>query len=258
MQWALWRTRRLSDAAAFGKIFAYLQKSRFFILGAATYRNPFGHNAMTAALIVLVRQFQKENRRPTFELRLANPNLLDRHIEQGRPAIVVTVHDPSDAAINRVLEARQVKWTLLAGEREKVIHKARFLGLQGDLDLVIRSSDALLGLRRKLREGRWITADVDFVEGDDKEGRMPPAISPALFDLALRLQVPLLYLQSRFISPRAIELTFGEPSPGLQCTKGEILAADFVSWLQSQGDKRPWRIGKWQATSDAPAHKSRP
>jgi hypothetical protein len=246
-----WRHRRLDDDAFVERVCRALERRPFWLSGAVSYRNPYRFDGMTVALVALVRHLQKRQRRPRFDVHLVGQALLEERIRSGQAAIIVTVHGPCDAAINRVLEARGLKWTLLAAAPE-VVGKARLLGLEGALDVITQSKDTLLALRRKLREGRWVVADVDFASRRDRWAQLPPALSPALFELAPRVNVPLLYLWSRFQGPRVIELTFGEPGPGLGSASGEDLAIDFQRWLKVQGDLRPWRIDRWVQAGSPP------
>jgi hypothetical protein len=239
-----WRHRRLDDDAFVDRVYRTFERRPYWLSGAASYGNPYRFDEMTVALVELISHLQRRERRPCFDVQLVGEALLDERIRRGQAGIIVTVHGPCDAAINRVLEARGLKWTLLAAGPD-VVRKARLLGLDGALDVITQSKDTLLALRRKLREGRWVVADVDFAQRRDRWARRPPALSPALFELALRLNTPLVYLWSRFKGPRVIELTFGEPGPAPGSASGADLAVDFQQWLKLQGDLRAWSIDRW-------------
>jgi hypothetical protein len=162
------------------------------------------------------------------------------------PPIVVMVHSPVDAILNRVFHEAGVSWTLLATGSAKVLKRARLLGLAGELDTVPRTSDALLALRRKLADGRVVCACIDFVRPPNRSARGHVFVSPALFDLAKRTGCPVLYADTAVMEDGIVQATFAAPRVGQRAVSAEAWAEDFIAWLKTeQGDRRDWAVRKW-------------
>ena len=202
--------------------------------------NRFHFEPEIFALSRLIRRVEKRGLKPEFHVHLNDCEHLDRIVETHQPALIVTVHHPVDAVVNRALEDREISWTLLAATHSAE-HKAHMLGAKGAIDIVTRSPDTLLTLRRKCHEGRWILADIDF--------RTPTgelALSPALFEFAIRLNLPVLFFAIRDCHQRTIQMSFELGREAGSPLTSDELALRFMHWLNAIGDKRTWRIEAWR------------
>lgn len=248
-----WRHRGLDAAAAFARIWQANRQHPLIASGATLHRNLGGHRANDIILHRVLAAMVRRGLHFHPRLLVSGADLLSSMAADGRAGVIVSVHLPQDAAINRVLEGLGLAWTLLAAGLS-VTKKVKQYGLQGDLDVTLRSQDSLLELRRKWRGGSWILADVDDHKRKTMGDPMPIEISPSLFVLAGKLKAPLFYSYTRASDEGEIEVTFAASTLDTAVASGEALAEGYITWLRDhQGDSRPWQIGKW-----APRRKGSP
>jgi hypothetical protein len=245
LRYLAWRHRGVGAAVAFAKIWQANRQHPLIASGAMLYRNLSAYRANDIILYRILAAMTRRGLHFRPRLLVSGADLLSSVAANGRAGVIVSVHVPQDAAINPVLEGLGLAWTLLAA-RLSVTKKAKLYGLQGDLDVTLRSQDSLLELRRKWRGGSWILADVDDPDWKTMGDQMPIEISPSLFVLAGKLKAPLFYCYTKASEEGEVELTFAASTLDTATASGEALAEDFITWLRDRmGDRRPWQIGKW-------------
>ncbi len=223
------------------------QRLSFFFKGEETYYNQLGRNWRELLLLRLLRELSRHGCLSSPEVVVQGLDVLASNARNAVPTIVVTTHSPVDAVLNRVFQENDIPSSLLAGKPKKVREKARLLGLAGDLDLIGRSSDTLLAMRRKLGERRMVLACIDFPLSRPHSYYVDVAVSPALFELARKLKVALLYADTWVSSDGKIQVAYATPRLDLTLSSAETVAADFIAWLQTeQGDNRHLKVMKWQ------------
>lgn len=227
---------------------AWLKLTRLDLLfrGVAMFRNRFSYDWKDIVFLRLLEEMKRQDITYHPKLQLANAECLQSLPSQ--PKIVVTVHSPVDAILNRVFEEYGISWTLLAAG-EGAACKAKLLGLGSSLDLVTRSNDTLLLLRRKLREGRLVCANIDDAQRRPKSLFCDIFVSPAMFQLAISAKANVLYAYAKVNVDGVIEVKFGNPSIDVENCTAHGYASDFVAWLgMSQNDLRARHIRDWTPT----------
>lgn len=238
------RHRNDSPDALFDRAWRWALRFGFLFRGAALFRNGFGYPWKDILFLRLLEEMQGFGVAYMPRLRLLKRELLLQAADSP-PLILVTVHSPVDAILNRVFEECGIRWTLLAA-RERAAQRARLLGLRTEVDIVERSSNTLLVLRQKLREGKLVAADVDYARRRRNSLYCDVFMSPAMFRLAAAVNAKVLYAKTRVNGDGLVEVEFGSPAVAAnECTARDH-AVDFMDWLrENQGDRRPWRIQEW-------------
>jgi hypothetical protein len=214
--------------------------------GAELYRNRHAYGWQSLLFRQVLMRLDEAGVRSIPRVSVRGLDILSAAAAEMPPPIVVMVHSPVDAILNRVFHEAGVSWTLLATGSAKVLTRARLLGLAGELDTVPRTSDALLALRRKLADGRVVCACIDFVRPPNRSARGHVFVSPALFDLAKRTGCPVLYADTAVMEDGIVQATFAAPRVGQRAVSAEAWAEDFIAWLKTeQGDRRDWAVRKW-------------
>lgn len=223
------------------------QRLSFFFKGEELYYNQSGRNWRELLLLRLLQELDRHGCHSSPQLVIHGLDVLVSNARQAIPTIVVTMHSPVDAVLNRIFRENGIPSSLLAGKPKRVREKGRLLGLEGDLDLIDRSSDTLLAMRRKLSEGRMVLACIDFPRPRPNSYYVDVAISPALFELARKLKVAVLYADTWVASDGRIQAAYAIPRVDLAASSAEAIAQDFIAWLQTeQGDNRHLSVLKWQ------------
>lgn len=241
------KNRKLGPDRVFDACWDMVSRHGYFFRGAAMLRNRFSFRWQDIVFLKLMEEMKRSglNYRP--KLTLDNAGLLLQP-EQRQPLIVTTVHSPVDAILNRVFEEARIGWTLLAAG-EGATYKARLLGLQAALDMVTRSSDTLLLLRRKLREGRLVCANIDDAQRRSGSLYCDVFISPAMFQLATSVKARVVYAFVKADDDGSIEVSFGNPAVDSAGGTAQDYAHDFIAWLRdAQGDRRNWQVREWVPT----------
>ncbi|KAB2310420.1 hypothetical protein F8A87_08745 [Betaproteobacteria bacterium SCN2] len=219
-------------------------KQGCFFRGAAMMRNRFSFPWQDMLFLRLLEEMQRAGLACRPKLKLANAGLLDS-AKESQPMIVVTVHSPVDASLNRAFEECGLDWTLLAAG-ESAASKARLLGLQSELDLLIRSSDTLLLMRRKLRDGKLVCANIDDARRRPGSLYCDVFVSPAMFQLAIGIKARVVYAFTRVTDAGEIEASFGKPAVDAAACSAEDYARDFIAWMRdAQNDRRKWQVREW-------------
>jgi hypothetical protein len=221
------------------------QRLSFLFKGAELYRNEFGRGWREFLLARLLWELERHGCAIVPEFVTHGLELLVSNASNA--TIVVTTHSPVDAILNRVCRENGISSSLLAGNSMRVRGRARRLGLEGELDTIARTSDALLVMRRKLGEGRMILSCIDFTRSRPDSYHVDLLVSPVLFELARKLAAAVLYADA-WVSPDGkIQVTYALPRVDLATASADAMAHDFIAWLQNaQGDKRPMGVSKWQ------------
>jgi len=228
-------------------IWAAARRLRILFAGAEVYHNRFGRDWRDWLLLWILREMHRVRLQVTPRVRIRGIELLLSNADRRIRTIVVTTHSPVDAVLNRVFQENGFASTLLAKKNDRIVRKARLLGLQGELDTIARTSDALLIMRRKLNEGRLIVACVDFTLPRTGSFRVDLLVSPAMFELAKSVRASLLYADTWVSADGAIDVAFGQPGIDMAASSADMLAGDFISWLHGElGDRRKLRVMKWQ------------
>jgi hypothetical protein len=236
-----------SADAAFRSAWRNASRLQFLFAGAELYRNRFGRNWREMLLLRLLRQLDRAGLGYKPAVRITGLDLLLANATNKNRIIVVTMHSPVDAVLNRVFREHDIDSSLLVDRSASIQKKAQLLGLKGELDTIGRTSDALLIMRRKLGEGRLICACVDFTWPSDGSFYVDLLVSPAMFELARSLKASLIYAEAWVAHDGHIEVALGRPGIDVAASTADTLGADFIAWLQrSLGDRRAMRVMKWQ------------
>jgi hypothetical protein len=171
-----------------------------------------------------------------------------RQAAEDGPTVVLTLHSPVDAVLNRLFDEAGIPWVLLATRAEKIIPRARLLGLRGPLEVVGRDDDSLLTLRRHLREGRAVCACVDFV-WPKHLARRRVFVGPALFEFGIRTGCAIVYADTRVTDDGRIDVAYTLPRVAANAS-ADAHAEDFIAWLKlERGETRLLAVRKWRARS---------
>jgi hypothetical protein len=238
------KNRKLGPERTFEACWAMVLRHGYFFRGVAMMRNRFSFHWQDMLFLRLLEEMQRSGLACRPKLKLANAVLLDA-VKEGQPTMVVTVHSPVDASLNRAFEECGLDWTLLAAG-ESAVSKARLLGLQSDLDLLIRSSDTLLLMRRKLREGKLVCANIDDAMRRPGSLYCDVFVSPAMFQLAIGIKARVVYAFTRVNDAGEIEASFGKPGVDAAACTAEDYARDFIAWMRdARNDRRNWQVREW-------------
>lgn len=241
------KNRGLGPEKVFDRCWAQVTQHAYFFRGAAMMRNRFSFPWKDILFLRLLEEMERSGLHYRPKLKLTNAELLHQP-NMGQPLIVPTVHSPVDAILNRVFEEDHIDWTLLAAG-EGATKKARLLGLQSDLNLVTRSSDTLLLLRRKLREGKLVCADIDYPRRRPNSLYCDIFLSPVLFHLAVSTKAKVVYAFARVGDKGRIEVCFGNPAVDTTGCTARDYAQDFIAWLHdAQNDPRKRQVREWTPT----------
>jgi len=216
------------------------------LTGLQCYENRFGHGWKDLLLLLLTEELAKCGLGRPPDMTVKGLELLRARAAARRPTVVVTMHAPTDAVLNRLFEENGCPSTLLAARGAKIRRKARLLGLRGELDVIERSSDSFLSLRARMAEGRVVCCCVDFTEPRKDSLLHDVRVSPAMFQMAKLLRSSILYAETRATADGAILVSLAEPSVDTAAVDAGACCADFVSWLtEQQGDGRDIGIADW-------------
>lgn len=230
--------------ALFAATWKAAARLRFLFAGGETYRNRFGRNWREMLLLRLLRAMERCGKPRPPQIKIVGANILDAC--RGRPTIVITMHSPIDAVLNRVFQEAGLPSTLLVDKTARINRKANLLGLRGSLDTIGRTSDALLMMRRKLHEGRLICACVDFTWPTDGSFEVGLRISPAMFELARSLRTTLIYAESWVTDDGVVKIAIATPRTDISAAMAAATSADFIAWMRDDlGDCRPMATQKW-------------
>lgn len=229
----------------FAKVWGMALRYPFFFRSVDSFRNRFSFDWRSMLFLYLMEELSRAGVHYRPRLRTINDEVLWQN-PPSQPVIVATIHSPVDAALNRVFAEKGVEWTLLAAG-QGAVKKADLLGLEKPLDLVTRTSDALLTLRRKMREGKIVCADVDFAKRRRKSLFCDICLSPVLFQLAVASGVSVFYAYTRVTEEGIIEIEFGKTMTDMECGTALDYAEDFIAWLRNM-EKHPrnWKIREWK------------
>ena len=235
------------SAAAMSRIWKSAQRLRIFFRGEEFYRNRFGRNWREKLLLRILQEMRRAGLSHEPRVRVSGLEFLLTNADEKIPTIVVTTHSPVDAVLNRIFRENGIPSSLLVDKAVRISKKAQLLGLQGELDTIARTNDALLIMRRKLNEGRLICACVDFTWPRARSFYVDVRISPAMFELAKSMKASILYAENWVSADGHIEVAFGTPTIDTKANTAQALSQDFIAWLQkSLGDQRDLRVLKWQ------------
>lgn len=241
------RNRNNSPDAVFREAWDKASRHDYFFRGVAMFRNRFSYDWKDIFFLRLLEEMEYQGIAYSPKLKLANAELL-RQSPPSRPLIVTTVHSPVDAILNRVFEECGINWTLLAAG-EGATYKANLLGLGTTLDLVTRSSNTLLLLRQKLREGRLVCTNIDDAQRRPGSLFCDIFIAPAIFQLAISVKANVLYAYAMVGDDGVIEVEFGSPAIETSGCTAHDYADDFIAWLRnSQNDMRKRHVREWVPT----------
>lgn len=236
------RNRRSEPAALFEMTWSEANRLGRLFDGLAEYRNRFRHAWRDILFLRVLRSLDRAGVRFVPKVAVRGFEIIRSAATKG-PVIVVLVHSPVDAVINRLLDDAGLPWVLLASRAQSTRVKARLLGLAGALDVIPLTSDSLLATRRSLAQGRAVCACVDFTIRSEPGALF---VSPALFDLAMRTGSAVAYAHTRVTDGGTIEVTCAAPRIDLSVSTPDALAEDFVAWLRDdQGDGRSRTVRKW-------------
>lgn len=218
----------------------------FFFKGQESCYNEMGWNWREMLLLRMLRELSRSGCDDPPEVVIHGLDALVSNAKQAIPTIVVTMHSPVDAVLNRIFRENGIPSSLLAAKPKRPKEKARLLGLAGDLDVVSRGSDSFLEIRRKLGEGRMVLACVDFPQPRPSSYYVDVAVSPALFELARKLKVAVLYADTWVSDDGKVQVAYATPRLDVASSAADVVAQDFIAWLQTeQGDRRHISVQKW-------------
>jgi hypothetical protein len=251
----IWRNRRREPGALLDLTWSRASRLGWLFRGLGQYRNKWGHDWRELLYPQILERLDRTGRRCVPRVAVHGFDLV-RASAAAKPTIVVAVHSPVDAVLNRLFDEAGISWVLLAQRAEQTERRARLLGLEGALEIIPQTSDALLSLRRALAEGRVVCACVDFAVRPDRRTPADLFVSPALFDLAKRTGAAVVYTHAQVMSDGAIEVTCAAPRIDPATVSPEGAAEDFVAWLRDdRGDRRSWGVRRW--TEDRGARPAR-
>jgi hypothetical protein len=240
------RNRDREPAALLDLTWTAARRYGRFFAGAELYRNGQAYGWQSMLLRRVLVSLDRAGVRCIPNVTVHGMDILRTAAAETKQPIVVMVHSPVDTILNRVFREAGISWTLLATRADRVLRRARLLGLSGELDTVARTNDSLLVLRRKLTEGQLVCGCVDFVQAPNRSARGHVFVSPALFELAKWTGSPIVYADTAVLEDGTIEATFALPR--LDAAEATALAAaeDFIAWLKTdRGDRRDWAVRKW-------------
>ena len=238
----IWRNRRSEPAALFEMTWFKANRLGWLFDGLEQYRNRFRHAWRDILFLRLLRYLDRAGVHCVPKVAVRGFEVI-RSAATKSSVIVVLVHSPVDAVINRLFDEAGLPWVLIAKRAESTRLKARLLGLAGALDVIPLTSDSLLATRRSLAQGRNVCACVDFTLRADPGALF---VSPALFDLAMRTGSAVVYAYTKVTNGGIIDVTCAGPRIDPSVATSKAWAEDFVAWLRDdQGDGRSRTVRKW-------------
>ncbi len=238
------RNRRLEPELLFAKTWSAASRLGFLNAGAELYDNCYGHDWKDILLPRVLRRMERAGVPFTPKVVVSGLDLL--RADAKRPIVCITVHSPVDAVLNRIFIEAAFPTSVLAAGAGATTRRARLFGLRGDLDVIIRTDDALLMMRRRLADGWLVNGCVDFTRRMAGSLRRDVFVSPAMFDLARMAGASILYAGTRVSDEGAIEVALASPRIDVSASTGEACAEDFIAWLQTaHDDQRDFRVMRW-------------
>jgi hypothetical protein len=232
------------------------RKGRLFS-AAEIYRNGHAYSWQSKLFQRVVGSLDRAGVAFVPSVRVQGLELLRSSCGGPRPPMVVMVHSPVDAAINRVFREAGIDWAVLSAKTETLQRRARLYGLVGPLNIVLRDSDSLLAIRRNLAAGKLVCGCVDFTNPPRKTARGHLFVSPTLFDLAKLVRSPVVYADTAVLEDGTIDVTFALPGVMTANATGEPRPEDFIAWLKTtRGDQRDFGVGPWAARQRRRARRS--
>lgn len=241
----IWQNRRCEPAALLELTWLRASQQGRLFSGLERYKNKFRHEWRDILFLQVLHHLDSAGVGSVPKVAVRGFEIV-RSAAATKPTMVVVVHSPVDAVLNRLFEEACISWITLAQRAEPARRKARLLGLSGPLEVVPQTSDALLALRRILAQRRAVCACVDFAYRPDRAVEANLLVSPALFDLAKRTGAAVVYAHTKVTDDGVIDVTCAAPRIDPSNTTPEAWAEDFAAWLHDdQGDRRSWAVRKW-------------